>query len=54
MINPQGVNVPDVPIPIPALTDKDRIDLQFALDQGADYIALAFVQRPEDLAEARS
>jgi pyruvate kinase len=51
--NNKGVNVPGVLIPIPALTDKDRKDLQFALDQGADYIALSFVQRPEDVAEAR-
>jgi pyruvate kinase len=49
----KGVNVPDVVVPIPALTEKDRSDLQFALDQGADYIALSFVQRPEDLADAR-
>ena len=49
----KGVNVPDVLIPIPALTDKDRSDLQFALSQGADWIALSFVQRPEDVAEAR-
>ena len=49
----KGVNVPDVLIPIPALTEKDRSDLQFALEQGADYIALSFVQRPEDVAEAR-
>ncbi|HET7604581.1 MAG TPA: pyruvate kinase [Sphingomicrobium sp.] len=50
----KGVNVPDVVVPIPALTDKDREDLQFALDQRADWIALSFVQRPEDVAEARS
>ncbi|GAC1590965.1 MAG: hypothetical protein NVS3B5_22840 [Sphingomicrobium sp.] len=49
----KGVNVPDVLVPIPALTEKDRSDLQFALEQGADYIALSFVQRPEDVAEAR-
>jgi pyruvate kinase len=41
-------------VPIPALTEKDRSDLQFALEQGADWIALSFVQRPEDVAEARS
>ena len=52
--NHKGVNVPDVLVPIPALTDKDRSDLQFALEQGADYIALSFVQRPEDVAEARA
>ncbi|MBA3666414.1 MAG: pyruvate kinase [Sphingomonas sp.] len=49
----KGVNVPDVVVPIPALTAKDKSDLEFALTQGADYIALSFVQRPEDVAEAR-
>ena len=49
----KGVNVPDAVVPIPALTEKDRRDLTFALDQGADWIALSFVQRPEDVAEAR-
>ena len=48
----KGVNVPDVVVPIPALTEKDRDDLQFALDQRTDWIALSFVQRPEDVAEA--
>jgi pyruvate kinase len=51
--NNKGLNVPDVVVPMAALTDKDRADLAFALDQGADWIALSFVQRPEDLAEAR-
>ncbi len=50
----KGVNVPDVVVPIPALTDKDRDDLHFALEQRTDWIALSFVQRPEDVAEARS
>jgi pyruvate kinase len=49
----KGVNVPDAVVPVPALTDKDRRDLAFALEQGADWIALSFVQRPEDVAEAR-
>jgi pyruvate kinase len=49
----KGLNVPDVVVPIPALTEKDRVDLAFALEQGADWIALSFVQRPEDVAEAR-
>ncbi len=49
----KGVNVPDAEIPIPALTEKDRKDLQFAVEKGADWIGLSFVQRPEDLAEAR-
>ena len=50
----KGVNVPDVVVPIPALTDKDRDDLHFALEQRTDWIALSFVQRPEDVAEART
>ncbi len=51
--NRKGLNVPDVVVPMAALTQKDRADLAFALDQGVDWIALSFVQRPEDLAEAR-
>jgi pyruvate kinase len=51
--NNKGVNVPDVVVPLPALTAKDRKDLAFAVEQGADWIALSFVQRPEDVAEAR-
>jgi len=49
----KGVNVPDVVLPIPALTEKDRQDLAFVLDQGIEYVGLSFVQRPEDVAEAR-
>jgi len=49
----KGVNVPDSLVPIPALTEKDRRDLAFAVEQGADWIGLSFVQRPEDVAEAR-
>ena len=49
----KGVNVPEAVIPVPALTEKDRRDLAFAVDHGADWIALSFVQRPEDVAEAR-
>src|SRR3546814_726279 len=49
----KGVNVPDIVVPLAALTDKDRKDLAFALDQHVDWIALSFVQRPEDVAEAR-
>lgn len=49
----KGVNVPDAVVPVPALTEKDRRDLAFAVAQGADWIALSFVQRPEDVAEAR-
>ena len=49
----KGVNVPDAVVPVPAMTDKDRRDLAFAVQHGADWIALSFVQRPEDVAEAR-
>jgi pyruvate kinase len=50
----KGVNVPGVVLPITALTAKDRRDLALALELGADWIALSFVQRPEDVAEARA
>ena len=49
----KGVNVPDAVVPVPAMTEKDRRDLAFAVENGADWIALSFVQRPEDVAEAR-
>jgi pyruvate kinase len=50
----KGVNVPDVVLPLTALTEKDRRDLGLALELGADWIALSFVQRPEDVHEARA
>jgi pyruvate kinase len=49
----KGVNVPNAVLPLSALTEKDRSDLSFALDLGVDWIALSFVQRPEDVAEGR-
>ncbi len=49
----KGVNVPGAILPISPLTEKDRSDLTYALDIGVDWIALSFVQRPEDVAEAR-
>ena len=49
----KGVNVPDAVVPVPALTEKDRRDLAFAIEHHADWIGLSFVQRPEDVAEAR-
>jgi len=49
----KGVNVPGVVLPLAALTAKDRADLAAALDFGVDWIALSFVQRPEDVSEAR-
>ncbi|MGF1549160.1 MAG: pyruvate kinase [Sphingomonadaceae bacterium] len=49
----KGINLPDIVLPLVALTEKDRRDLEFALDQKVDWIALSFVQRPEDVAEAK-
>ncbi len=49
----KGVNVPDVILPVPALSPKDRRDLDFALTLNVDWIALSFVQRPADVAEAK-
>jgi pyruvate kinase len=49
----KGVNIPDAVLPLSPLTKKDHEDLRFGLDLGADWIALSFVQRPEDIAEAR-
>lgn len=51
--NNKGLNVPTRRIPVSALTEKDRVDLSFALDLGVDYIALSFVQHAGDVAEAR-
>src|ERR1035441_6950038 len=50
----KGVNVPSLLLPISPLTEKDRRDLQYALELGVDWIALSFVQRPEDIFEARA
>ena len=51
--NRKGVNVPDVVLPLAALSGKDRKDLEFACELGVDWLALSFVQRPEDVTEAR-
>jgi len=49
----KGVSLPDTTIPFSALADKDRSDLEAALATGIDWVALSFIQRPEDLAEAK-
>lgn len=49
----KGVNVPGALLPISAMTEKDRRDLVFGLELGFDWVALSFVQRPDDVAEAR-
>ncbi len=51
--NRKGINLPGRRLPISALTDKDRTDLDFALSIGVDYVALSFVQQPDDVREAR-
>jgi len=50
----KGVNIPDAIIPLSPLTAKDRRDLEFGLELGVDWVALSFVQRPEDIDEARA
>ncbi len=50
----KGVNVPDVELPLAALSDKDRSDLEFACQLGVDWLALSFVQRARDVFEARA
>jgi pyruvate kinase len=52
--NRKGVNVPDVVLPLKALSDKDRNDLELACTLGVDWLALSFVQRMEDVEEARA
>ncbi|WGW04987.1 pyruvate kinase [Tropicibacter oceani] len=52
--NRKGVNVPDVVLPLAALSEKDRKDLEFVCALGVDWLALSFVQRPADVEEARA
>ena len=49
----KGVNLPDTVLPLRAMTDKDRADLEHGLSLGIDWIALSFIQHPDDLADAR-
>jgi pyruvate kinase len=49
----KGVSLPDTVIPVSAMTEKDRLDAEIAADVGVDWIALSFVQRPEDIADLR-
>jgi pyruvate kinase len=51
--NNKGINLPGVDVSAPALSEKDRIDIGFALRHGVDYVALSFVRRPEDVLEAK-
>ncbi|UWQ22323.1 pyruvate kinase [Jannaschia sp. W003] len=52
--NRKGVNVPDVVLPLAALSEKDRADLEFVCELGVDWLALSFVQRASDVEEARA
>jgi pyruvate kinase len=52
--NRKGLSIPGITLPVSALTQKDRVDLDFALNLGVDWVALSFVQRPEDVLEAQS
>jgi pyruvate kinase len=49
----KGVNVPGAVLPVSPITEKDREDLLFGLDLGVDWVALSFVQRPEDVIHAK-
>ena len=49
----KGINLPGTILPIPSLTDKDRVDLEWAMRQNIDYIALSFVRRAEDCIEVK-
>jgi pyruvate kinase len=49
----KGISLPDTVLPFGALTDKDRADIEYAMSLGVSWMALSFVQRPEDIAEAR-
>jgi pyruvate kinase len=49
----KGVNLPGTPLPIPSLTEKDLADLDFALGEGVDYVALSFVRRAQDVIDLR-
>jgi pyruvate kinase len=51
--NNKGINLPGVEVSAPALSEKDRTDIGFALRLGVDYVALSFVRRPEDVIEAK-
>ncbi|MBI1868960.1 MAG: pyruvate kinase [Methylocystis sp.] len=53
VLNRKGVSLPDTEIPITSMTAKDRADLEAALNEGVDWVAISFVQRPEDIHEVK-
>jgi pyruvate kinase len=50
----KGINLPNTPLPIPSMTEKDHADLEWAMGQNVDYIALSFVRRAEDCRDAKA
>ena len=50
----KGMNLPGVQVSAPSITEKDRVDIAFAVEQGLDFLALSFVRRAEDIGELRS
>ena len=50
----KGMNLPGIDVSAPSLTEKDRADIPFAIEQDLDYLALSFVRRPEDITELRA
>jgi pyruvate kinase len=50
----KGINLPGVDVSAPALSEKDRHDVEWGLENGVDYVALSFVRRPEDVSELRA
>jgi pyruvate kinase len=51
--NRKGVSLPDTEIPVSSMTEKDRADLDAGLNEGVDWVAVSFVQRPDDIAEVK-
>lgn len=49
----KGINLPNTTLPIPSLTEKDHVDLEWAMSKKVDYVALSFVRRAEDCREAK-
>jgi pyruvate kinase len=54
LLDHKGMNLPGIRVSAPSLTEKDLIDLEFALEQNIDYIGLSFVQRPADVRDLRT
>lgn len=52
--NKKGVNVPNVQVKLPGITDKDTKDIEFGIEEGVDFIAASFVRRPSDVFEIRA